>query len=377
MRRKYGLLLLLVVASLIAPLTNTAAAAPTGRQSVFEVVNGWENFGSMKTVFAPRGHGNVGGVYTPGIPIEGLELATAQRLIRLRNTLDLLDRQLRSPEDKQSHIGLLFQGDEILLEGRPNGAITTRTTSTIGRPWMGEISGVFYDPRAESNPEEGEFAVRLESVYCGDGHRSYAGCTMYVELGWDEMEAAVMNARFYISSTAHMRYDPVKNHNMMVGLEEFAARGQNLSGSFEFTRLLGLWDEATLARYKVWWARENGVNVPRIASGICANTSVLGNSLNRLMMAHGIEAKRWSEPHWESQLQYVANGTDALLDDTWTDLNFRSGVRGIMDTSVATPNKLAKYELPTGVTVSIDATPVYYNPGDSLMVYAIGVRLLP
>ncbi|MFW5703332.1 MAG: hypothetical protein ACOCXQ_00670 [Patescibacteria group bacterium] len=365
-------------------------------------VQQWPTFIGMKEVFAPRGHGTIAGDYDQVTAIEPLDEQTAWRLLLLRRMLESKARQTTTPGDNQAHIGMRFPAGSTILRGTTSGSIANRTIANAGNNFdidqpdneqffKAEISAVFYDPRADHMPKPGEqpFAVRLENVYCEQGHMPSMGCTAYVELSWKDMLTAAVNAFPYISSTSHMVYPPAKDHNMAVALQMVNKNMHRLSGSFEFTRLLGMWEYdpenpentdyvSALPEYVDWQAMVDGEIAIWDASGVCANTSIMGLTLITGSIAHNLDLVRWSSPHWEDELVYYPNGTNSLAYELYPDEEAASGTRVIHDTSVATPGKLARYRLPNEVEVKMEAWLVHYpeNPFQEPMIYVVGFELL-
>lgn len=333
-----------------------ASAAPV---SSVTVVSSWERFGSMINVFAPLGHGNIGGVYYYSSDlVPDLDEVTANRLMRLRSSFE------HARNRYGDHIGLPVPAYPHILEGRQNGAIVRETIGTRETEGFAEFDAVFFDPRSN------DFAVRMQSVYCVNGHSGSLGCTMYIEYTWEQLEKAVSRAGEYVSAGYHAYYPDPKNKNQFIGAvnaEENSRAG--LTGRISFGKLLEL-DNA--GQYVYWSAWENGRAVDRLASGICAFTSVMGNAVGRGLMAHGIQAQRESTPHSEDFLLYYANGSDPLIKAKYDNYN---GLRGIQDTTVYYPSIDAVYTLPEGVTIRVEPQVLYYNPNDSLFVYVVGVQV--
>lgn len=346
--------LLILLGMLMAPVQ--AAAAP---QNNIAVVSSWERLGSMINVFAPLGHGNIGGVYYHSDqPVPELSNATAQRLIRLRSSFE----QARNRYG--DHLGLPIPAFPHILEGRQNGDIIRETIGTRATDGFGEFDAIFYDPRTD------DFAARMQSVYCIDGHAPSLGCTMYIEYTWDQVEYAVAHAGTYISASYHAYYPSPKNTNQYIGAVNAEENSRNgLTGRFTFGELLELY---AARQYVYWDAWENGKSVPRLASGICAFTSLMGNAVGRALMANGVQAQRESSPHSEDFLLYYATGSDPLIKAKYDNYE---GLRGVQDTTVYYPSTDAIYELPQGVTLRIEPQVLYYNPNDTLMVYVVGARI--
>ena len=340
----------------------TSFAVASAQNNAVATVHSWERFAGMVTVFAPNGHGNVTGDYHfSDQPIAQVDQAKANALVEMNTKLVSAFQRTRG------HMGIPIPPGAIILEGTPWGGITTRTQSTITTEWWAEVNAAFYDPRSD------DYAVRFEAVYCGDGHEGSIGCTAYVEMSWHQLHAAVDRAKPYVSAVGHLSYDPVKNYNQLVGVEQTIANGGfNEFGYLSFNDLYSLNNTYVVNNvYKEWYAWNNGRQVSAQASGICTFASVMGQALTRFLLVNGVAAERWSIPHSESFLLYYANGADPNI---WAKYDNWNGVRGFQDTTLYSPSVDAVYQLPPGVQVQIQPWIVYYNPESELMIYSVGVE---